>query len=185
MPKSTAAPEKSATAVQAPRKSIDVDIAKELKAAITALAPAAKRLTVALAKLDPKKIPSGTASDLLYDLRQVARQLSGIPSAVEDLVTSAIKLLEEHFINTLATDNSTGLQGARSRVQVTDSVVPVIKPEDWNKFYAYVAKTKQWELLGHKVSTEAIRERWAQKRQVKFVGVFHAKRVSVTKLGGK
>jgi hypothetical protein len=100
-------------------------------------------------------------------------------------VTSAIKLLEEHFINTLATDNSTGLQGARSRVQVTDSVVPVIKPEDWNKFYAYVAKTKQWELLGHKVSTEAIRERWAQKRQVKFVGVFHAKRVSVTKLGGK
>ena len=77
------------------------------------------------------------------------------------------------------------MQGARSRVQVTDSPVPVIKPKDWNKFYAYVAKTKQWELLGRKVSTEAIRERWNAKQQVKFVGVFHAKKVSCTKLGGK
>lgn len=168
-----------------PVKTFAVDISKELKAATGALQPAAKRLTTLLAKLDPAKIPAGAASDLLYDLRQAVKQLGGVTAAVDDVVTPAVKMLEEHFINTLAADEASGLQGMHSRTQVTKSDVPVIKPEDWLKFLAYVAKTKQWELLQHKVNTEAVRERWKEKKQVKYVGVFHAPRVSCTKLGGK
>ena len=181
---------KVATVIQAPAqapvgKVPNVDISKELKAAITALAPAAKRLATALGKLDPAKLPGGAASDLLYDLRQVVKQVGGVTSALDEVVKPAVAMLEEHFVQTLAADESSGLQGTRSRTQVTDNPVPVIKPEDWNKFYAYVAKTKQWELLQHKVNTEAVRDRWNEKRQVKFVGVFHVKKVSCTKLGGK
>jgi hypothetical protein len=168
-----------------PAKSFVVDLSKELKAAVAALQPAVRRLTTLLAKLDPTKIPAGAASDLLYDLRQAVKQLSGVTAAVDDVVTPCVKMLEEHFVNTLAVDEASGLQGMHSRTQVTESAVPVIKPEDWLKFLAYVAKTKQWELLQHKVNTEAVRERWKEKRQIKYVGVFHAKRVSVTKLGGK
>jgi CBS-domain-containing membrane protein len=168
-----------------PVKTFAVDISKELKAATGALQPAAKRLTTLLAKLDPAKIPAGAASDLLYDLRQAVKQLGGVTAAVDDVVSPAVKLLEEHFVDTLAADEASGLQGMHSRTQVTESAVPVIKPEDWLKFLSYVAKTKQWELLQHKVNTEAVRERWKEKKQVKYVGVFHAKKVSCTKLGGK
>ena len=168
-----------------PAKAFTVDLNKELKAAVCALQPAAKRLTTLLTKLDPVKMPAGAASDLLYDLRQAVKQLSGVTAAVDDVVVPAVKVLEEHFINTLAADEASGLQGMHSRTQVTESPVPVIKPENWLKFFAYVAKTKQWELLLHKVNTEAVRERWKEKKQVKYIEVFHAKRVSSTKLGRK
>jgi hypothetical protein len=167
------------------KKVPNVDISKELKAAAKALAPAARRLTKALAALDPTALPSGAVSDLLYDLRQTTKQVAGLASGLDDALKPAVKAVEEHFIQTLAADEASGLQGSHSRTQITDTPVPVIKPEDWPKFYAYAVKTRQFELLQHSVNAAAVRERWDAKKQVKFVSVFHAKRVSCTKLGGK
>ena len=75
------------------------------------------------------------------------------------------------------------MQGHKSRVQVTESVIPTI--ENWKKFYAHIAKTKQFELLNRAPNRASILERWDNKKQIPGVGKFHAKKVSCTKLGGK
>ena len=167
------------------RKAPSVAIVEEIKAASKALAPAVRRLEKALKGFDPATLPVGALVDLLYALRQTAQLPKTLVAPFDDLLGPIEKAVQEHFINTLAVGESSGVQGQLSRVQVTSSDVPVVKPEDWNKFFAYVASTKQWELLQHKVNTEAVRERWKNKKQVKFVGTYTAKKVSCTKLGGK
>ncbi len=160
-----------------------VDISKEIKAAQKALKPAVSRLTTALKKLDPKKIAVGALADLLYELRSTASSLNVITVSVTDVVVPAVKLIEEHFINQLPVGESSGVQGYAARVQITSSPIPQVRAEDWEKFFKYVAKTGQWELLTHNLSREAVRERWDAKKQVKFVTTFNKKNVSCTKLG--
>jgi hypothetical protein len=159
-------------------------ITAEVVAAQKALAPALRRLTKILVA-DFTKLPVGQAADLLYDLKQLSPQLATVTAPFEDALKPVIKSLEDYFIDSLEVGESSGTQGTYSRIQITSSSVPTIKPEDWQKFYEWVAKTKQWELLTHKVSTEAVRERWDQKKQVKFVTPYNVKKVSCTKLSGK
>lgn len=168
-----------------PHKAPSVAILEEIKAASKALAPAIRRLEKAFKDFDPATVPVGALVDLLYAVRQAAQLPKTLVTPFDDILSPLEKAVQEHFINTLAVGESSGVQGQVSRVQVTSSDVPVVKPEDWPKLYAYVAKTKQWELLQHKLNTEAVRERWRNKKQVKFVGTFTAKKVSCTRLGGK
>ena len=163
-------------------KAPNVDIVKEVAAAAKALAPAAKRLTAALQRLDPKKLPFGAASDLLYQLRAVVAMVPNLNQPFDDVLAPAIKLLNEHFINSLAVGESSGVQGMTSRTQVTDNPVPVIAEGGWPKFYAHVKKTGEFELLNKALNRNAVRERWDQKKQVPGVTVFHDKKVSCTKL---
>ncbi len=160
-----------------------LELTTELTSAIKVLSPAVKRFTKALKTLDPAKVPVGALADLLYDLRQVSRTLSTLTAPFEDVVNPTIKLIEEHFVQTLSVDESSGVQGHKSRVQVTASVVPVV--EDWEKFYAHIAKTKQFELLNRAANRSSIVERWDAKKQVPGIGKFTAKKVSCTKLSGK
>jgi len=179
-----AKPAKPAKTLKVP----SVTIFAEVTAAQNMLAPAAKRLAKALALLTPEALPGmpvGSVADLLYDLRATAKLVPALYAPFEDAISPALKALEDHFVATLKVGEASGVQGVHSRVQVTESAVPVVRPEDWEKFYAYVAKTKQWELLTHAVSRAAVTERWEQKRQVPFVGVFRAKKISCTKLSGK
>jgi len=162
---------------------LSIDINVEVMAAQKVVAPAVKRLTKALAKLEPKNMPVGAVADLLYDLRQLGKLAATITAPIGEVVEPAVKLLEEHFINTLAVGESSGVQGQHSRIQVTDSVVPVV--DDWVKFYAHIAKTKEFELLNRAVNVAAVRERWDAKKKVPGLGTFHHKKVSATKLSGK
>jgi len=161
----------------------DVSILKELGVANKALAPAVKRLTLILSKLDPKKLPVGSLADLLYDLEQVGKQLSSLSAPFIDVLGPSIKVVETHFIDTLAVGESSGVQGMQARVQITDSVIPTI--DDWDKFYEHIRKTRSFELLNRAPNRKAIVERWDAKKQVPGVGKFVAKKVSCTKLGGK
>jgi hypothetical protein len=167
------------------KQPLTVDIVVEVQAAAKALAPAVRRLARALGGLDPAKLPSGRASDLLYALRQAAKLPAALAAPFDDLIDPAVKALEEHFVKSLTVGESSGVQGMSSRTQVTETAVPVVKPSDWEKFFAYVAKTKQWDLLSRKVSAEAVRERWDAKKPVPHVSAFHVKKVSCTKLGGR
>jgi hypothetical protein len=163
-------------------KAPNVDIAKEVAAAAKALAPAAKRLASALQKLDPEKLPFGAASDLLYQLRAVVAMVPNLNQPFDDVLSPAIKTLNDHFINSLAVGESSGVQGMTSRTQVTDNPVPVIAEGGWPKFYAHVKKTGEFELLNRALNRAAIKERWEARKQVPGVTVFHDKRVSCTKL---
>ena len=165
------------------KKPLVLDISAEVAAAGKALTPAVKRLAKSLKALDPTTLPPGAAADALYDLRQLVKVLSSLTAPFDDVLAPATKVLEEHFIATLAADQSTGLQGARARVQVTTSAIPQVA--DWPKFYAYIKRTGSFELLGRGLSRPAITERWDAKKEIPGMGRFLAKKVSVTKLGGK
>ena len=163
----------------------NVDIAKEVEAAAKALKPAADRLAKALKGLDPAALPQGAAADLLYQLRAVKSMVPNLAAPFDDALSPAVKALEEHFIQTLAADQASGVQGASARVQVTESVVPVVdtQGDGWAKLYAHIKKTGAFELLNRALNREAVRERWDAKKQIPGVTAFHAKRVSCTKLG--
>lgn len=162
---------------------LKLEITPELTAAQKALSPAVKRLTKMLSKFAAGDLPVGALADTLYDLKQLGKLLNTLTAPFDDLVLPSVKQAEEHFVQTLAVGEASGVQGHKSRVQVTDSVVPVV--EDWTKFYAHIKKTNEFELLNRAVNRAAVTERWEAKRQVPGVGKFHAKKVSCTKLGGK
>lgn len=160
-----------------------VDIQAEIAAATKVLSPAVKRLTKALAKFDPKCMPVGALADLLYELRQVAKLPVALADPFNDVLAPTIKLIEEYFIQTLMVGESSGVQGKRSRVQITDPVIPVA--DDWSKIYAYIVKKKAFELLNRALNKAAIQERWDAKQQIPGIKPFRIKKVSCTKLGGK
>ena len=170
-----------ATSKQTPAPSVDIE--KELRAARAALEPAARRLKKALGDLDPERLAAGAAADLLYTIKQLTSTLGKLAEPLEEVLAPARKTLEEHFINTLAVSDATGVQGHAARVQITDSPEPTV--ENWDVFYKHIAKTKNFELLNRAVNRAAVKERWEQKKQVPGVGVFHVKKVSCTKLNGK
>jgi hypothetical protein len=162
-----------------------LDLSKELQAAQKALAPALRKLKK-LGSLQPTTAKTGELADLLYDLRELKSAVGVIIKPItEDILSPAIKLLEEHFIMTLAADAASGVQGTRSRVQITPNPVPIIDTENdgFSKFVSYVVKNKQWDLLKRDViARDAVRERWDAKQQVPGVTNFIAKKVSCTKL---
>ena len=159
---------------------ISLDVATEVATATKAMSPALKRLLKSLPKLDPKSMPIGALADTLYDLRQLSKVLGSITAPFNDVIAPAIKLVEDHFIMTLTVGESSGVQGKKSRVQVTILVVPV--PDDWPKFYAYIARTKSFDLLNRAVNRLAVQERWDNHKQIPGMGKFTVKKVSCTKL---
>jgi hypothetical protein len=158
-------------------------MADEIAAAQKALSPAVRRLSKILEKLAVDKMPFGAAADCLYDIRQLGKQLGAITAPFDDLLLPSAKATEEHFIQKLAVGESSGTQGFKARVQVTESIVPTV--ENWGKFYTHIKKTGEFELLNRAPNRLAITERWDAKKRVPGVGKFHQKKVSVTKLNGK
>ena len=166
-----------------PKTALKLDIVPEVTAAGKALAPAVKRLTKLLATLDQESMPYGALCDSLYDLKQLTKMLNTLTAPFDDLVLPSVKATEEFFIQKLAVGESSGQQGMKSRVQVTESVIPVVK--DWVAFYAHIKKKGEFELLNRAVNRAAVQERWDALKNVPGVDRFHAKKVSVTKLSGK
>ncbi len=159
----------------------DLTIAAELAAATKALAPALKRLKAATAKMTPEKMKPGALADALYEMEQVSKQLKVLSAPFDDVLDPKIKEVEEHFIRTLEVGEMSGVQGLAARVQITDAVIPTV--DDWEKFYAHIKKTGNFELLNRAPNRKAITERWDAKKQVPGVGKFVKKSVSCTKLG--
>ena len=176
-------PSKETKITKSSAAKIKVDILSEISAATKALLPAVNRLKKTLTNLDPAKVPIGALSDLLYDLRQLAKLPKSLATPFDDVLDPVLKAVEEQFIQTLSVGESSGAQGFHSRTQITESVVPTL--EDKPKFYAYVKKHGAFELLNQSLNRNAIQERWDNKKQIPGIGKYHVKKVSCTKLSGK
>lgn len=166
-------------------KSIPVlDLSSELAAIQQALKPALVKLKKHLTKLeDLKVLPVGALADQLKDLQDLSSLMSHAVDPATELISPVRKIMTDHFINTLAVGESSGVQGIRARVQITESVVPIA--EDWAKIQAHVKKTEDFAMLNRSLNTDHIRELWNDKKPTPGVGKFNAKKVSVTKLRGK
>lgn len=126
------------------------------------------------------RIPTKPAqcADLLYKTRQQRLNLEREVKKLEELESA----LKEYFINNLSKQDSTGIAGQLARVQIKPEVVPIV--EDWPKFYNYVKKTGEFELLQKRLSRQAVEERWEAKRTVPGIGRLNAKKVSCTLIKG-
>ena len=90
--------------------------------------------------------------------------------------------LKDHLINNLSKEDATGIAGKLARVTIVTKVVPQVNSEDWDTFYAYVGKTKSWDMLQKRLSDTAIKARWDAKKEVPGVSRFTAVTVSINKV---
>ena len=125
----------------------------------------------------PKTI--GAALDLLFTTRERRRLLQR--QAVD--VTHEEAVIEEQIFKLFKKSQLEGARGRFAQASVSRVDVPTLK--DWKKFSAYLVKTKQLDLLQHRLSVEACRERWAAKKTIPGVEVFTRVSLSLTKLKGK
>ena len=130
-----------------------------------------------MATTKPIKLPKtmGACADLLYETREKRLAAQKI---VDDLAKQEAAV-REHIINNLP-KTDTGASGKRARVSVVTKQVPQVK--DWDKFYAHVKKTGQFELMQRRLADTAIRERWDNGKQIPGVEAFGVVSVSMNKI---
>lgn len=97
---------------------------------------------------------------------------------VEELAEKE-KSYKDFIINNLPKDSS-GVAGHLAFAKIIPKVQAVV--EDWDKFYAYIARTKRWDLLQKRLGVAAVSEFWDAGKTVPGVGEFHYKDVSITKV---
>lgn len=126
----------------------------------------------------PIKVPKNPAAmaDLVYTARENRLKLSKIVDEMEDTEKS----IKQYFIDNLSKNDQTGVAGKRARVQITEEKVPQV--EDWDKTYAHIKKTGQFDLLNRAVNRSAVKARWDNGKTVPGIKEFTVKKVSVTKL---
>lgn len=123
------------------------------------------------------KLPKSIAqlADLLYTTRQDRLALAKQVEEMQKLETA----IKDYIIDNLSKD-STGVAGKVARVSIVPKVRPVV--EDWDKFYAHIKKTGNFELMQRRVSDPAIKERWEDNKEVPGVTHYPYKDISLTKV---
>ena len=89
------------------------------------------------------------------------------------------KAVEQQVIEMLTAQKLDGAKGKLATAAIVNSVTPII--EDWDKFIAFVAKTKDWSLIQKRAGTTAIVERWDNKQEIPGIGRLPKQSLSLTK----
>lgn len=123
------------------------------------------------------KIPKslGACADLLAETRAARLALA---KQVEELQAFESEI-REHIIKAMPKTDS-GAAGKQYRVSVVVKEKPVVR--DWDAFYAYVAKTKQFDMLQRRASEQALMDRLESGKKIPGTEVFNAVTVSLNKL---
>lgn len=128
--------------------------------------------------LPPPGIPKtvGDAIDMLQDVRALRMAKEKEAAVIKERESA----LAEHIRGKL---KAAGLESGRGKkATFTITVNEQVKVADWDKFYAYILKTKAWELMQKRVGATAIKERWKAGVQVPGVEKLELPDYSLTKL---
>jgi len=133
-----------------------------------------------------KALPKTLAqcADLLYQTREARLRQNKVVEELQRLETR----LKDHIIETLPKSQASGVAGRVARVQLDTKSVPQVQEEagGWDKFYAFVAKAKRFDLMQRRLNDAAVKEMWEAGKDVPGVGKFNVVTVSCTALkGGK
>jgi hypothetical protein len=120
----------------------------------------------------------GAVADLLYTTRQRRLDYQHHADALKVHETA----LKEHLISNMPKSKATGAAGEVARAQIEREDQPVV--EDWEVFYAHIAKKKEFDLLNRALNRKAVKARFDMGKTVPGVGTFPVMKVSVTKIGG-
>lgn len=130
-----------------------------------------------LITFDVKKLSLGQLADRCYEINSRRREISKDVQALEE----AEKSIKKHFIDTLDVQDTTGVSGRKGKVTILVDRVPTV--QDWDSLYKYIQKSKRYDFLQRRVNAAAVKEMWEDNKAVPGVGVFNAKKVSLTKVG--
>jgi len=133
------------------------------------------------AKPPALKIPKSLALavDLYYSKKEERLALQRTVDAIQ----AEENLLKNHLIDSIPKSDATGIAGKLARVSVTTKQVPQV--QDWDEFYAYVAKNVKkgsFALLNRAVNAKAVGEIWENGKEVPGVGAHTVVSLSVNKL---
>lgn len=124
------------------------------------------------------KIPAtvGAAIDLLYATREARRRLDAEAKTLREKETA----IEDAIFYRFAKQDLDGGRGKLAQASISRLDVPTL--EDDVKFFAHLKKhPEDLDLLQRRLSSEAVRARWAEKKVVPGVGVFTRVSLSLSK----
>jgi hypothetical protein len=122
--------------------------------------------------------PIGLQIDALYKLKEELRAHQEKEKEIQARITVA----ETGLMETMESQHVDKSTGKLATVSISETVTGNVV--DWDRFWAYIFKTKQSQLLQRRVSDPAIRELFETKGQVPGVEPFTKKRLNVRKLAG-
>jgi hypothetical protein len=123
------------------------------------------------------KLPKTLAecADLLYETREKRLKVQKNADELEELE----KALKAHIIDNLPKSQASGIQGKVASVTLRKKIVASLK--DDKKFFAYIKKTGDFDLLQRRLNDAAVQARWEQKKNVPGVEPFTTVTISCTK----
>lgn len=134
---------------------------------------AKNRRSLKVGKPLPKSL--GQCADFYHEVKELRLAMAQEVKAIQARETE----IQEYIIENLPVGDR-GAIGHVYKALVTSEPKPT--PEDWDKIYAYVKKRDRFDLLGKSLNAKAVTEMWDNDKKVPGVGVFHAKKVSITKI---
>jgi hypothetical protein len=123
------------------------------------------------------KVPRqvGAAIDLLHGVRAARKALQ----ARAESEKRQEEMIEERIFKMFDKAELDGGAGRVAQASVSRSDVPTI--EDWEKLENHVIRTGELDLFQRRLSVEACRERWGQRKAIPGVGTFTRVRLHLTK----
>ena len=102
----------------------------------------------------------------------------------QEKIAAALKeresFLATYLIDNLPKSDATGTAGKSWSVRIVNKVQATV--EDWDKYYAFVFKSKRQDLLQRRINETAIKEMWEKKKVVPGIGKIEIPTVSLTKV---
>ncbi|MCK5616845.1 hypothetical protein KAR91_84065 [Candidatus Pacearchaeota archaeon] len=117
----------------------------------------------------------GGCADKLFKIKTEKAELSRKVKDLEGLE----KAIKERLIQELPKDKAEGVIGKLARATIKQKNVASVK--NWESFYKFILKTKDFSLMQKRVSDAAVKERWEDGKKVPGVEAFNVISVSITK----
>lgn len=114
--------------------------------------------------------------DKLYKLRQERLKIDKESAELKKEESA----LTSFLIDTLKGSGASTVGGKVARVTLVERSTPRLL--DWDAFYKYVTKTKQFDLMAHRLSDAAVSERIESGVTIPGVELYEFNKLSVTKV---
>lgn len=124
------------------------------------------------------KLPKTLAkcADLLYETREKRLELQRQAKELEENESK----LKQHLIEKLPDQDASGVSGKLCSISLVNKEVPYAK--DWSEIYKHIKTTGHFDLLGRRLNSAAIAERWENGEDVPGVETYTVTSVSINKL---
>lgn len=114
------------------------------------------------------------------DKYALAREKRLAADRVADKLKEDETALKQELIEALQDAKVDGVTGKIKRVELARKDIIIV--DDWSAFYDYVHKHKAYDLLQKRVSNEAVKLRWEDKKKVPGVSAEQTITISLTKV---